>query len=144
MLLLGIAVATLALGGCVERRLTIGSDPPGALLLLNDREVGRTPISVPLEWDGDYDVRLRYEKDVGTPENPKIVHYYLHTHRKTVTPWYEIIPLDLVAELLPVPIKDEQVWAFLVPQVQEPTDAELIDRARALKAQMDDGPHPPR
>jgi len=107
------------------------------LLLLNDREVGRTPISVPIEWDGDYDVRLRYDKDVGTPDKPKIVRYYLHTHRQTVTPWFDIIPLDLAAELLPVEFKDEQVWAFLIPEVQEPTDKELIERARALKAQLD-------
>jgi hypothetical protein len=137
ILLAGLAAGALGLGGCVERRLVIGSEPSGALLLLNDREVGRTPISVPIEWDGDYDVRLRHEKNVGTPENPKIVHYYLHTHQKTVVPWYEIIPIDLAAELLPVRIQDEQAWGFVIPQVPEPTDAELIERARALKAQMD-------
>ena len=133
----GLAAAGMALGGCVERRVTIGSEPSGALLMLNDQEVGRTPVTVPITWDGDYDVRLRYEKNVGTPENPKIVRYYLHTHKATVIPWFEYIPMDLAAELLPMPFKDEQVWAFPIPQVQAPTDAELIDRARTLKAQMD-------
>jgi hypothetical protein len=137
MFLLGIALAALGLGGCVERRLVIGSEPAGARVLLNDREIGRTPISVLITWDGEYDVRLRYEKNVGTAEAPKMVHYYLHTHRKTDTPWYQTIPLDLVSELLPIQIKDEQIWAFVVPEVQEPTDADLIGRARALKAAMD-------
>ena len=136
MLLGGVAAAALGLGGCVERRVAIGSDPPGALLLLNNTEVGHTPLSVPIEWDGDYDVVLRYEKNVGTPETPKIVRYYLHTHHKTLTPWYDIIPLDLIAELLPWRIEDEQVWGFVIPEMKEPTDAELIRRATELKAQM--------
>jgi hypothetical protein len=144
ILTLGIAITGMVLGGCVERRLVIGSDPDGALVLLNDREIGRTPISVPFTWYGDYDVRLRYEKNVGTAEDPKIVRYYLHTHQKTAAPWYEIIPLDLIAELLPVRIQDEQVWAFRVPEVQAPTDAELFQRARALKAQMDSEIPPPQ
>ena len=137
LLLLPLAAAALALAGCVERRITIGSDPPGALVLMNDQEIGHTPVTVPITWDGDYDLRLRYEKNVGTPEQPKIVHYYLHTHKKTVTPWFDVIPMDLVAELLPVPFKDNQVWAFSIPQVPDPTNAELIDRARALKAELD-------
>jgi hypothetical protein len=45
--------------------------------------------------------------------------------------------VDLVAALLPIPFKDEQVWAFEVPQVKPPTDAELIDRAKELKAELD-------
>src|SRR3982750_4047234 len=85
-----LAAGALGLTGCVERKLTIGSDPPGAILLLNDVEVGRTPVTVPFTTYGDYDIRLRFEKNVGTPENPKIVRYYLHTHRKTNIPWYEI------------------------------------------------------
>ncbi len=129
--------AVAGFGGCVERKIVIGSDPPGALVMLNDVEVGRTPISVPFLWYGDYDVRLRLEKNVGTPENPIIKRYYLHTDKKTVTPWFEIIPIDLFAELLPMKFTDEQVWAFPVPEVVEPTDAELLERAKELKGQLE-------
>ncbi len=124
-------------GGCVERTIVIGSDPPGALVMLNDVEVGHTPVTVPFTWYGDYDVRLRYEKNVGTPEDPIIKRYYLHTDKKTVTPWFEIIPIDLFAELWPGQFKDEQVWAFPVPEVVEPTDAELLERAKELKGQLE-------
>ena len=142
------ALAGLGLAGCVERKLTIGSDPPGAILLLNDVEVGRTPVTVPFTWHGDYDVRLRYEKNVGTPENPKIVRYYLHTHRTTTTPWYETIGIDLFADLSPQTYVDHQVWAFAIPQVEEPSDSEgikradteLIQRARDLKLELDKAP----
>src|SRR5437868_726610 len=132
-----LVAAALALSGCVERKLTIGSDPPGAILLLNDVEVGRTPVTVPFTTYGDYDDRLRYEKNVGTPENPKIVRYYLHTHRKTNIPWYEIIGIDLFAELSPQTYTDQQLWAFAIPQVEEPTDDQLVQRARDMKIELD-------
>jgi len=106
-------------------------------LLLNDQEVGRTPVSVPFTWYGDYDIRLRYEKNAGTAENPKIVRYYLHTHRKTVMPWYEFFGADLVADLSPGTIKDEQLWAFEIPEVVEPADTDLIERARTMKLELD-------
>jgi hypothetical protein len=131
------AVAAACFSGCVERRLTIGSAPEGALVYLNDKEIGHTPITVPITWDGDYDLRFRYEKDVGTPGNPKIERYYLHTHQKTEVPWFSVIPLDLFAELTPVPFKDEQVWAFSIPQVpEEPADA-VIERAHRLKTELE-------
>ncbi|MFB3120043.1 MAG: PEGA domain-containing protein [Stenotrophomonas maltophilia] len=36
----------------------ITSEPPGALVWLNDREIGRTPVDVDFEFYGRYDVRL--------------------------------------------------------------------------------------
>ena len=123
--------------GCVERKITIGSEPAGALVLLNDVEVGRTPVTVPFKWYGDYDVRIRLERNEGTAEKPDIHHYYLHTSKTTTIPWFEIFGVDLFAELLPIPFKDEQVWAFPVPAVTEPTDDDLIARARSMKGELD-------
>jgi len=127
-----------AVSGCVERKITIGSSPQGAIVTLNDEEVGRTPVTVPFLWYGDYDVILRLEKNVGTPEKPDIRHYYLHSHHRTDTPIYEWIPLDLFAELLPVHFKDEQYWAFDVPEVPNPPEQDLIQRAREAKASLDE------
>jgi hypothetical protein len=135
----GVVGCAWALGGCVERKLVIGSDPPGALVLLNDVEVGRTPVKVPFTWYGDYDIRLRYEKNVGTPERPVVKRYYLHTHKKTEIPWFQVIPMDLVAQLSPGTFTDEQVWAFEIPEVVEPSNAEVIERARELKARAGQG-----
>ena len=47
--------------GCVQRMIKITSDPPGALVRLNDEEVGRTPVTVPFTFYGVYDVRLHRE-----------------------------------------------------------------------------------
>jgi hypothetical protein len=132
------------LGGCVERKITIGSDPSGAIVLLNDQEIGRTPITVPFTWYGDYDIRLRYEKNVGTPENPTIVRYYLHTHKKTPIPWFEVVPMDFFAEILPFKFVDEHVWAFPIPEVQSIPDEELLRNAEELKNRLKDQPVVPR
>jgi hypothetical protein len=138
------ALAAIGPSGCVERKLTIGSDPPGAILLLNDVEVGRTPVTVPFTWYGDYDIRLRLEKNAGSPDNPKIVRYYLHTHRATNAPWYEFIGVDLFAELSPQTYVDHQVWAFAIPEVAEPPDDQLIQRARDMKVELDRPPPVPK
>jgi hypothetical protein len=144
--MMALAAAVLCVGGCVERKITIGSDPSGALLALNDQEVGRTPITVPFTWYGDYSVRLSYEKNVGTPQKPVMKRYFLQTHHRTKPPAFEWLGVDLFAELLPFRFKDEQVWAFAIPEVVDPTDPEsmdrankeLIERADKLKARLNE------
>lgn len=135
--LLSTLAGTLGLSGCVERRITIGSEPEGAIVTLNDEEVGRTPVTVPFVWYGDYDVVLRLDQNVGTAQKPEIKRYYLHTHRRTKAPVYEWVGIDFFAEILPFTLKDEHVWAFPLPEVHEPADDALIQRARDLKGQLD-------
>jgi hypothetical protein len=123
------------LGGCVERKITVVSDPPGALAYLNDQEIGRTPVTTPFLWYGDYDVRLRYDKPAG-PGNAEPQHYYLHTHRRAEAPAYEWIGPDLFAEVLPFDLKDEKVWAFVLEKVPQESDQALIDNAKNLQQQL--------
>ena len=58
---LTIIALLLASVGCVERLITVRSQPSGALVYLNDEEVGRTPVTVPFTFYGYYDVRLEHE-----------------------------------------------------------------------------------
>ncbi|MFA5865260.1 MAG: PEGA domain-containing protein [Phycisphaerae bacterium] len=111
--------------GCVERTITINSEPKGALVYLNDKEVGRTPVTVPFQWYGDYDVILR--KDGFEP---------LKTHNKVVQPWYEYIPADIFAELFyPGTIHDDHLWEFEL-KTREPTNVkELQQRALDIQSQ---------
>jgi len=76
--------------GCVERRLMITSEPPGALVFLNDQEVGRTPLEVPFTWYGVYDVKLEQEG-----------YQTLLTQLEAERPWWEAPGPDLFAEALP-------------------------------------------
>ena len=47
--------------GCVQREMNVQSNPPGAVVYLNDREMGRTPFTKQFLWYGNYDVVLRKE-----------------------------------------------------------------------------------
>ncbi len=132
--------ACLFCGGCVEQTLTIVTSPSDSLVYLNDVQRGRSPCTVPFEFYGTYDIRLRAKKNIGTPTDPHIVYYYLHTHKTTVRPWYQWYGIDLFAALLPIHLKDHQIWAFDLKQVSEPSTGELIKRADKLKAQLQSPP----
>src|SRR5208282_4674368 len=112
----GLVVCTLWLflmGGCVERTLSVQSDPPGALVYLNDQEIGRTPMEHDFVWYGTYDIALRMEG-----------YESLKTKARVVAPIYEWVPLDLFAELLPIPLKDRRdLYYRLSPVTAGPEDS---------------------
>jgi hypothetical protein len=117
-----LLVAAVALGGCVERRIWIDSEPPGALVWLNDRELGRTPVDVAVVHDGIYDLRL--EKEGFQP---------LVTPATAEGPVWDSFPIDFVVELLPVDSKVETHWKFTL-RPREEGDAALIERAERMRA----------
>lgn len=84
-----LAGAALPLAGCVERIMKIQTDPPGALVVLNDEEVGVSPVQVSFLWYGDYDIILR-----------KSGFETLKTSYRVKPPWYQLPPFDLVAETM--------------------------------------------
>lgn len=122
-------LACLAVAGCVERTISITSEPVGALVYLNDEEVGRTPVRVPFQFYGVYDVRL--EKEGYAP---------LWVEQRAKIPWWEAIGPDLVAEMVPN-AKSEVAWHFtMTPLPMEDgvnaTDVDaLLERARAMGQQ---------
>jgi hypothetical protein len=54
-------IALLGLAGCGTRVISITSEPPGALVHVNDVEVGRTPVDTTFKHFGTYDVRVNLE-----------------------------------------------------------------------------------
>ncbi|MHC4510118.1 MAG: PEGA domain-containing protein, partial [Planctomycetota bacterium] len=78
----GLTVSVF-LCGCVERKLTINTEPQGALVTLNDEEIGESPVTVGFNWYGDYCVRLSKEG-----------YETLNTHRELEGPWYDDLPFD--------------------------------------------------
>jgi hypothetical protein len=117
------------LGGCVQQRLNITSTPPGALVYLNGAEVGRTPMTRNFTWYGDYDVELRKEG-----------YQTLKTHAQLIAPWWNWVPLDLFANLLP--LTDHQHITFtLKPASTQPADPQaMMERAAALQSQLRSSP----
>jgi hypothetical protein len=125
-LLLAMLPVALALPGCIDRRITITSEPSGAIVWLNDAEIGRTPVSARFTWYGEYDVRLRLDG-----------YEPLSTSRSARIPLYEIPPVDLVASAFP--IRTVRHWHFELAPLPVPspeTEAQLLDRAREFRGQM--------
>ncbi|UCG15174.1 MAG: PEGA domain-containing protein [Phycisphaerales bacterium] len=106
-------------GGCVRRTMTIQTEPAGALVYLNDQEVGRSPVSVDFTWYGDYDLIIR-----------KQGYESLRTHVQVVEPWYQIPPVDFFAEVLwPGHIHDERTFAYVLDAKVLPDREEILQRA---------------
>ena len=124
LVLLGLA---LCLTGCVRRTISITSQPVGALVHLNDEEIGRTPLQVPFAFYGTYDVRL--EKEGFKP---------LWTKQKTDAPWWEAPGPDLFAEMVPGN-KVEQEWHFELESTSVMSEDPLIGRAEELRASIGGG-----
>jgi hypothetical protein len=119
-------VASLLLCGCVERRLTINTKPQGAVVALNDEEIGESPVTVNFNWYGDYCVRISKEG-----------YETLNTHRDLKGPWYDYFPFDFFAQIVnPNRIVDSYEWTFELSPRRQISRDELIQNARALKNQL--------
>ena len=109
--------------GCVQRRMTVRTNPPGALLYVDDYPIGVTPVSTDFTYYGTRKIRL--VKDG----------YETKTVMQSIpAPWYEFPPMDFVAEnFVPGQIRDQRVFDFkLEPQAVVPTE-QLLSRAEGLR-----------
>jgi hypothetical protein len=118
-----VALACLCQAGCVQRRLTIRSNPPGALVYVDNHEIGTTPVATDFIYYGTRQIRL-----------VKDGYETLTVLQPVPTPWYQYFPIDFFAEnIVPGEIRDERVFDFvLTPQIIVPGD-QLLQRAEDLR-----------
>ncbi len=107
---LSSAVACLLLlSGCVTRSLTIKTDPPGAMVYVNDQLKGTTPLTYDFVWYGWHRVMIRKEGFQRVDDRKKLS-----------APIYLWIPVDLVMDFLPFRIRDQRTWEYvLAPQTDK-------------------------
>jgi hypothetical protein len=117
-----IGVIALA-PGCVRRTIRITTEPPHALVFLNDREIGRSEVTTDFTFYGDYDVVIRKEG-----------YETLKTHLDVKAPWYQLIPFDFFAEVLwPGHIHDAHHGHFVLTEATPSSPEELIERANETR-----------
>jgi hypothetical protein len=122
-----ICFVAAVLAGCVERKLTINTDPQGATVILNDQEIGVSPVTVPFNWYGDYWVRIN-----------KDGYQTLNTHRKLKAPLHDHLPFDFVAQILyPGQIVDAYEWTFELAPKEYPTREQLIENGAKLRSSLE-------
>ncbi|MBC23914.1 MAG: hypothetical protein CMJ32_08385 [Phycisphaerae bacterium] len=109
-ILLLLVLVMMASTGCVRRKIDITSDPSGARVWLNDREVGRTPIEVDFTYYGRYDVRL------------ELAGYQpVWTVGSANAPVWDTIGADLVMETVPTELTSTNQWHYILePAIDDP------------------------
>jgi len=120
-----LALVAVAASGCVDRRFVVESDPPGALVYVNEKPIGFTPVDQSFIYYGKYRfvfVRDGYET--------------LTVDEQIRTPWWSYFPLDFVVEnLLPWTIRDVRYIRKPLEPRQEVSEKVILDRAEQLRAQ---------
>src|SRR6476620_5351559 len=120
-----VLVVTIALPAyaTVRRRLNVNSNPQGALVYVDNQQVGVTPCSVDFTYYGTREIRLI-----------KPGFETLTVNQPIPTPWYEYVGLDFISEnLVTTKIRDNRTVNYnLAPQLLVPTQ-ELIDRGNQLR-----------
>lgn len=120
-------IALTIMAGCVERKLTINTKPQGALVVLNDEEIGESPVTTNFNWYGDYCIRIS-----------KDGYETLDTHRELKGPWYDYFPFDFFAQIVnPNKIVDSYEWMFELSPRQQVNIEELIQNAREMQKQLE-------
>jgi hypothetical protein len=123
LFLIGFYISCSLLVGCVERKLTITTEPAGALVALNDEEIGTSPVTVGFEWYGDYNVRISKEN-----------YTTLVTHRNLPRPLRDKFPFDLLDDMFRTRV-DEYAWNFKLEPYVPPVKEDMINRAVGLRAE---------
>jgi hypothetical protein len=118
-----VSVSLCFCTGCIERKITITTEPSGALVLLNDEEIGTSPVTVGFEWYGDYSVQI--SKDGYTT---------LKTHQNLKRPIADRFPVDFFADMFSSKIY-EYNWNFKLEPLQAIAKDKLIKSATDLQKQ---------
>jgi hypothetical protein len=105
----------------------VQSNPAGALVFLNDQEIGRTPVTRNFKWYGTYDVEVRSEG-----------YETLRTKAKVWAPWWQWAPIDLVAVFIPG-LEDHHELNFTLhrPNVRLIDPQRMIRRGEQLQSQLE-------
>ena len=117
------------LPGCVRRRMTIRSEPSGALVSIDQQEIGTTPVSVGYTYYGTRNFQVTRDG-----------YETASVSRTFKPPWYQWPIIDFFAEnLWPFEVRDERVVDFsLIPQKPVAT-AKLVQRAGELRSGAQSG-----
>src|SRR5579862_2464726 len=119
----GIVLLTGLTTGCVERRMIVNSDPPGAYVYRNNIPIGNGPADDFFVYYGNYHFTL-----------VKDGYETLQVNQKVASPWWEWPGIDFVTEnLIPWKVRDVQTFTFQMQPLQSPSPADVLFRGRDLR-----------
>lgn len=115
----------LSFSGCVHRRVTIQSNPPGALVKVDGRDIGYTPASLDFTWYGTREVQLLKDG------------YETHTELVNINPpWYQRFPLDFLSDnFAGRHISDHRQFSFQMRPKRIDASGDVMRRAGSLRSE---------
>ena len=131
-----LTLSILSACGCVHRRMTITSDPPGAMVYIDNHEIGQTPISHDFTYYGTRNFRLEMDG-----------YETVNELREIKPPWYQVPPLDFFSDNFSTrDIHDHRCFNFQLHRLPEESENDIIARGLELKnfqAPVSSGMAPP-
>ena len=125
--LIGLCLCVGLLGGCLERRMIIVSDPPGASVTLNGHLIGAAPVDVPsslFEYYGDYEVLL-----LADGYEPMLV------RQPVPPPWYGYPLVDFFTEnVIPYHYHDKRIFTYQLSPARIVSPDELDRKSTRLNS----------
>ena len=123
--LLLLTVLLSSLTGCVSRRLTVRSNPPGALVEMDGERIGFTPVSVDFTYYATREMRVS-----------KAGYETLTVLQPLRAPWYQVAPLDFVSDnFLPFKqVTDRHQVTYTLQRKRANATVPLVDRANEIRA----------
>jgi hypothetical protein len=134
--LLILVTAVFAFSGCVTRSITVKTNPSNALVYIDDKLIGESPVSMPFTFYGTRKVMIERKDEDGVLTHERTIAF-----EKIKAPVYEIFPLDFFSELVwPFKIKDDQVLSYnlveLDPLSIKERQAKMLKSAEELRQRV--------
>ena len=119
----------VVLPGCMHRRVTVYSDPPGALAKVDGKSIGYTPASFDYTWYGTREIQVL--KD-GYETDTRLVTFD--------PPWYQRFPLDLVSDnFAGRRVDDHRQIRIPLRKVTRDSSHDVLERGRSLRSEASHG-----
>jgi hypothetical protein len=124
-----LVLVAMVAPGCVRRRMLIRSQPDGAMVYVDDQEVGITPVSVEFTYYGTRKIQLIKDS-----------YETLTVKQAFFPPWYQFPVIEFFSEnLSPWEHRDEHLLDFRLEPQQIVPDDRLLERAQELRVNASQG-----
>ncbi len=132
-----LVVAVFAFSGCVTRSITVKTNPSNALVYIDNKLIGESPVTMPFTFYGTRKIMIERKDEDGVLTHERTIEF-----EKIKAPVYEIFPLDFFSEIVwPFKIKDDQVLSYnlveLEPLSIKERQAKMLKSAEELRQRVD-------
>jgi hypothetical protein len=131
-----LVAAIFAFSGCVTRSITVKTNPSNALVYIDNKLIGESPVTMPFTFYGTRKIMIERKDEDGVLTHERTIAF-----EKIKAPVYEIFPLDFFSEIVwPLKIKDDQVLSYnlveLDPISIKERQARMLESAEELRQRV--------